>query len=117
MFVVILAIYALLSVGGLTVFKLGTQRAMSLGVTNIGLSLQVSWLSLVGLLMYICSFLIYMGLVSKIQLSYLTPISTGVVYILTLVSALIIFHEPVTTIKLVGMLFVLVGIVLMNIKH
>ena len=40
--------------------------------------------------MYVCSFLIYMGLVSKIQLSYLAPISTGVVYVLTLAAALFI---------------------------
>jgi len=116
MFVVILALYALLSVGGLTLFKLGAQQAMSIGVTGSALSLNISWLSLAGLAMYVCSFLIYMGLVSKIQLSYLTPISTGVVYTLTLAAALLIFHEPITTFKLVGALFVLCGIVLMNIK-
>ena len=68
MFVVILALYALLSVGGLTLFKLGAQQAMSIGVTGSALSLNISWLSLAGLAMYVCSFLIYMGLVSKIQL-------------------------------------------------
>ena len=116
MFVVVLAIYALLSVGGLTCFKLGAQQALSINVTGSALSLHISWLSLLGLAMYVCSFLIYMGLVSKIQLSYLAPISTGVVYVLTLASALLIFHEPVTALKLVGAGLVLGGIVLMNIK-
>ena len=66
--------------------------------------------------MYVCSFLIYMGLVSKIQLSYLAPISTGVVYVLTLAAALFIFHEPVTVLKMAGVFLVLCGIILMNIK-
>lgn len=117
MFVIILAVYALLSVGGLTLFKLGSQQALSVGVTSTALSLHISWLSLAGLAMYVCSFLIYMGLVSKIQLSYLAPISTGVVYILTLAAALLIFRETVTPMKLIGAALVLCGIVLMNIKQ
>ncbi len=115
-FVVILAVYALLSVGGLTLFKLGSQQALSISVTGGLLSLNISWLSLAGLAMYVCSFLIYMGLVSKIQLSYLAPISTGVVYVLTLAAALFIFHEPVTVLKMAGVFLVLCGIILMNIK-
>lgn len=116
MFVIILVLYALLSVGGLTLFKIGAQRAMNVCITGTVLSLQISWLSLVGLMMYVCSFLIYMGLVSKIQLSYLTPITTGVVYTLTLAVAILVFHEPMTTLKLVGVLFILCGIILMNMK-
>lgn len=116
MFVVILAVYALLSVGGLTLFKLGAQQAMDIGITSNVLSVSISWLSLVGLFLYICSFLIYMGLVSKIQLSYLMPISSGVVYMLTFTVALLVFHEPITSFKLIGSFFVLCGIVLMNLK-
>lgn len=112
----VLAVYALLSVGGLTLFKLGAQRVLNIGLTSTALSFQISWLSLLGLIMYVCSFLIYLGLVSKIQLSYLTPISTGVVYTLTLAAAIFIFHEPMTTFKIVGVVFILCGIVLMNIK-
>ena len=116
MFIMILAIYAMFSVGGLTLFKLGAQRALSVGVAGGILSVNISWLSIAGLAMYVCSFLIYMGLVSKIQLSYLTPISTGVIYTLTLAASMLIFHEPMSAMKLAGVLLVLCGIILMNIK-
>ena len=116
MIYLVLAVYALLSVGGLTLFKLGAQRAMNVSITGTVLSLQISWLSLIGLMMYVCSFLIYMGLVSKIQLSYLTPMSTGIVYTLTIAVAILVFHEPMTTFKLIGILFVLCGVILMNLK-
>ena len=116
MTMVILGIYALLSVGGLTLFKLGAQQALSVNVTGAALSLQVSWLSLLGLAMYVVSFLIYMGLVSKIQLSYLMPISTGVVYILTMLVSLLVFKETLGPLKAIGVVLVLCGVVLMNIK-
>ena len=48
MFIIILAIYAVLSVGGLTLFKLGAQRALSVGVAGGILSVNISWLSLAG---------------------------------------------------------------------
>lgn len=117
MFIVIILIYAIMSVGGLTLFKLGAQRALHIGITSTAFSLEISWLSLIGLAMYVCSFLIYMGLVSKIQLSYLTPISTGIIYMLTLAAAIIVFQETLTPYKLVGAVLVLIGIVLMNIKQ
>ena len=116
MFVVVLIMYAFLSVGGLTLFKIGAQQTLNVGITGSALSLSISWLSLLGLAMYICSFLIYMGLVSKIQLSYLTPISTGVVYTLTLAVSFLVFHEPMNPLKLVGVFFILCGVILMNIK-
>ena len=116
MTIVILLIYAAISVGGLTCFKLGSQQALSLNVTGGVLSLQISWLSLIGMAMYVLSFLIYLGLVSKIQLSYLMPITTGVVYILTMIASLVVFHETIGPLKAVGVVLVLCGIVLMNIK-
>lgn len=116
MFVVVLMLYAILSVGGLTLFKLGAQQIFCISLTDGAFSMRISWLSIAGLMMYIGSFLIYMGLVSKIQLSFLTPISTGVIYILTLAVSMLIFHESLSSFKLYGAVLVLIGIILMNIK-
>jgi len=99
----IIAIYVLFSVSGLVLFKLG-------------LSLKISWLSILGLLLYVISFLIYMGLVSKNDLSYVFPIASGAVYLLTMLSSVLIFKESIQSMQILGSTFILVGLVLMNIK-
>jgi len=110
----ILVLYACMSVGGLTCFKLGTQQAMNLEFSRTAFSIQMSWLSVVGIIMYVGSFLIYLGLVSRIQLGYLTPVSSAIVYILTLCVSLFIFKESYSTPQLAGMCLILIGVVLMN---
>ena len=65
--VVLFAVYALLSAGGLVLFKLGGQdAALQLGKT--GFSLTLSWKMLLGIFCYLCSFLLWLVIVSRTQL-------------------------------------------------
>lgn len=115
MTIVLLLVYALLAVGGLTCFKLGAQKELVLRVTSSLLSLSISWFSLLGMFMYVCSFLLYLGMVSKMELSYLTPVSSALVYILTMLVSYFVFREGFTAWKAAGIAFILVGVMLMNI--
>ncbi len=114
--IVLTLIYACLAVGGLTCFKLGAQNELSLQVTAAAFSIKVSWLSLLGILMYVCSFLVYMSLIAKSELSYITPVSSAVVYILTMLVSYFILHEGFDLYKILGIVLILGGVVLMNIK-
>lgn len=57
-----------------------------------------------------------MGLVSKNNLSYLLPVVTGAVYLLTMLSSVLIFKESIYYVQLIGSALILLGLVLMNIK-
>ncbi len=114
--IVMLLIYACLAVGGLTCFKLGAQNELGLQVTAAFFSLKISWLSLLGLLMYVCSFLVYMSLIAKAELSYITPVSSAAVYILTMLVSCFILHESFDLYKGIGILLILAGVVFMNLK-
>ena len=109
-------IYILCSVSGLVLFKLGSSEALTLEATRSFFALKISWLSILGLILYVISFLIYMGLVSKNNLSYLLPVVTGAVYLLTMLSSVLIFKESIHYMQLMGSAFILLGLVLMNIK-
>ena len=113
---VVISIYVLFSVAGVTCFKLGSTESLNISISNTYFSIKISWLSVLGLLLYIVSFLIYMGLISKNQLSYLIPLITGAVYLLTMFSSVIIFKEQIHFFQLAGSVLILFGLILMNIK-
>ena len=113
---VVISIYVLFSVAGVTCFKLGSTESLNISISNTYFSIKISWLSVLGLLLYIVSFLIYMGLISKNQLSYLIPLITGAVYLLTMFSSVIIFKEQIHFFQLAGSALILFGLILMNIK-
>lgn len=113
---IVLIIYAVLAVGGLTCFKLGSQNDLALQVTGSVLSIRISWLSLLGMLMYVCSFLVYLSLIAKSELSYITPVASAVVYILTMVVSFLVLHESFDLWKCLGIIFILCGVIMMNLK-
>ena len=113
---IIIAIYVLFSVSGVVFFKLGSANALALELSQSSFSLKISWLSILGLACYIVSFLIYMGLVTKNSLSYLIPVVTGAVYLLTMLSSVLIFKEHIQLLQLAGSILILAGLVLMNIR-
>ena len=112
----VIVIYACCAVAGLTFFKLGSTQQLSLEITARSIGLKISWLSILGMLMYVVSFLIYLSLVAKNNLTYLTPVSSGVVYILTLIVSLLVFKERLTVNQAIGWCCILVGLFFMNKK-
>lgn len=114
--ILIILVYTLLSVSGVVFFKLGSTQELTLEVTASAFCLKISWLSILGLVFYVISFLIYMGLVAKTDLGYLVPVCTGVVYLMTLSASVLIFKESFTATDIVGSLLILGGVILMNIK-
>lgn len=114
--IIVIALYVLCSVSGLVCFKLGSSESLTMEITHSFFSIKISWLSAFGLTLYIISFLIYMGLISKNNLSYLVPVAAGAGYLLTLLSAVVIFKEKLRPVQIVGIIFILAGVVLMNIR-
>lgn len=109
-------IYAIISVAGLTLVKLGSDNPLSLSLNHSGFSIGVGWLTLLGLALYITSFVIYMTLIAKNNLTYVTPVASAIVYVLTMIVSLVILKEQVTLLQWIGWSLILVGALLMNIK-
>ena len=55
-------------------------------------------------------------LLTTYDLSYIVPITTGIVQIVVLIASYFIFHETITITDLIGLVFVTIGIVLISIK-
>jgi len=111
-----IVIYIFLTVSGLVLFKLGSNFSQIEVITKGILSLQISFTSLIGIFCYLCSFIIYLFLVSRNALSFLFPIVTGIVYISVLTASIFILKEKVTPISIVGSLFILIGVILIIFK-
>lgn len=114
--IIVLIIYAIISVAGVTFVKLGSGAPLSFAVGSNGITFGVGWLTLLGLLLYVISFLVYMTLVAKSNLTYLTPVSSGMVYVLTLIVSLTLFKEQITPTQWMGWCLIIGGVILMNIR-
>ena len=111
--IVLICIYLCLTLSGLILMKKGGNPG-SIKINKKDINLSMSPISALGFVCYLCSFLLFTKIVVMFDLSYIMPIVTGVIQVLTLILARIIFKEKITKLSNVGASLVIVGILLMN---
>lgn len=107
------ALYMILAVSGMILVKQGT---LSAGIVSGKFNLNISFVSLLGIMFYGCSFLLYMVILQKFDLTDIIPITTGVIYILTFIAGIIFFKETVSIKQIIAASIILFGIILMAIN-
>lgn len=113
---ILIAIYIILTISGLILMKKGGNPgtiSMQNGEMNFGINL----ISLLGFICYICSFLLFTRIVVMFDLSYIMPICTGIVQVLTLIASYFVFKEQISKQGIIGACLVIIGIIIMNIKN
>lgn len=86
----------------------------SLKICKKDINLSISPVSALGFICYLCSFLLFTKIVVMFDISYIMPIVTGVIQVLTLILAKMIFKEKITKLSVIGASLVIFGILLMN---
>lgn len=110
---ILCVVYLFFSVSGLTLFKVGSMQEGGLTIPLVNVVLS-KW-SLIGMVCYGFSFLIYLCVISKFDLGVIIPIIGGVINILILAVSYFILKENLSTWSIVGAIIISIGIVIMNI--
>lgn len=110
----LVALYLILTVSGLILYKLGANQEFVFTVTNGIFNIKMSIISFIGLICYIGSFLIYLFILPKFNLSYIMPIMSAISYIGIFILSILILNEKVTTYGIIGSIVILIGILIMN---
>lgn len=110
-----LLIYVCLSAAGLTLIKIGLDKNSSLVFDKLGFSITFSWILLLGMCIYILSFLTSMLVMKNMNLSVYYPLSAGLIYVVVCALSVVVLKEHLTWNQLVGMVIIFAGIIFMNI--
>lgn len=113
--IVLIFMYIILTISGLILMKYG-QNTGSIAIEQGSILFSINWISFLGLVSYILSFLLYTRIVIKFDLNFIIPVTAGIVQVLTLAFGILLFKESITLLPIIGVALVIIGIVLMNIK-
>lgn len=109
----LIIVYITFSVGGQVLFKYGTNRNFMFTFDNGIICLSVNWMSIFGGGCYIISFVLFLLLLSRYNLSRINPILVGMTYILTFIASIFILKESVTGIHMLGIIMIFIGVLLL----
>lgn len=110
-------VYVLLSASGLVLFKMGSQKGMEMGISGGFLNFKMSTISLLGMVCYILSFVLYLILVSKFDLNKIYPITTGCIFVCVMLGSFLVLKENIGIVQIIGSAAILIGVVLLAIKQ
>lgn len=111
--VIYVSLYVIFAVTGSTLLKYGGLSKVEKLFTVPIVNMNVSLVTLIGFICYGISFLLYTILLNKYDLSFISPLTVALVYIFLMITAFVIFKEPMNIYKITGSLVILVGILLM----
>jgi len=112
----LIILYVLISASGLILLKIGANHEFMVNISKEGLGISVNWQILLGMLFYVCSFLVSLMAMKKINLSIFYPISSGLGYVVICLTSYLVLKETIYLKQLVGMVIILVGVVVINLK-
>lgn len=114
--IIFLILYVIFAVSGSTLLKYGGLNTVkSLFMVPV-ININISLITLIGFICYGLSFIFYTILLNKFELSFISPLTVSLVYIFLMITAFIIFKEPITLQKILGSILILSGIMLMIIN-
>lgn len=109
----LVGIYLIFTTCGLIFMKLGGNPG-AFSFSNGTLGFSINWISGIGFVAYLISFLLFTRIVVTYDLSYIFPIVTGIVQIITLIASKLIFKEEFSTQGIIGAIVIIIGIIVMN---
>ena len=113
--IVLFILYVLLSSSGLILFKLGALNP-NINLNILGLSLTFSIKSIIGILCYGFSFILWMIIVNRMNLTIAMPLSVAIVNTLVVIGSCLFLKEKITLTQGIGIFIVIFGVSLIGIK-
>jgi multidrug transporter EmrE-like cation transporter len=108
----LLIIYVTLSTTGATLIKYGGSNKTTSLFNVPFVNTEISLISLLGIVIYGISFLTFVILLNKFDMSYLIPVATGAAYVMLMVSSVAVFSESFSLLKAIGCIMILAGVLL-----
>lgn len=114
MIYILFTIYVLLSSSGLLLFKIGSKDIVFNFIKGINIS--INWMSLLGIICYMISFILWLVIVSKVKLTWAFPLSIALVNTIIFIASSIIFKETITITQIMGVILITLGVTLIGVQ-
>lgn len=111
---VLTILYLIFTSLGVYFMKIGGD-SLKLSFDGI-LNFKIGYVTLIGFLCYIVSFLLYQRLLVTFNLSTFVPIVTAIVQIIVFLIGVFLLKEKVNLINVFGIVFLIVGVICLSYK-
>ena len=114
--IIMVIAYIIFTVSGLILMKKG-GNAGKITMGSGELAFSISWVSALGFICYIISFLVFTRILMMFEnVSYISPICTGIAQACTVIASIIFLKESFSGATIGGAALIIAGVIVMNLK-
>lgn len=114
--ILLVAVYIIFTVSGLICYKYGANQAFELSIKKSNLSFNIHIIAIIGLLFYFISFLLYIVVLPKYNLTDILPIISAITSVAIYVLSIAVLKEEFTIQKAIGAAIIAIGVFIMTFK-
>lgn len=104
-------IYVICASSGLVLFKTGTiNQTWAINIFGINITLKMIF----GIVCYGISFLLWLYIVSQLNLTFAMPLSVALVNTLVVIESCLVLKEKLTITQGIGIFIIIVGVIVMT---
>ena len=115
--ILMVIIYLFFTVAGLILYKYGANKGFNCSIVKGNLNLKLNIISIIGLVCYLFSFLLYILILPRFNISFIMPVTSAISYIATFILSIMVLKETISSNGIVGSIIILVGIIVMNLRR
>lgn len=114
--ILMIVIYVIFTVSGLILMKKG-GNAGKITNSNGEFGFSISWISALGFVCYIISFLLFTRIIMMFEnVSYISPICNGIAQACIVIASIIFLKEQFSWATIGGAALIIAGVIVMNLK-
>lgn len=111
-FILILA-YAVIGSLGMVLIRLGGINSNLLCIqNNINISISITFI--IGFLLYFISFSLFLIIIQKFNLIFFSPISYGIIFVITSIFSYFLLDEVISGIQYLGACIIIIGVIIIS---
>lgn len=105
----VLVVYVICSSLGMILINSVGDKNLFL-VTKVGISIDISWKFFLGLFLYVLSFVLWIYVLQVFPVSYISPVSYGLVFVSILILSCTLFDSVINIKQIVGGIIIILGV-------
>lgn len=115
MTLIMVVLYLLFSSFGMVLIKLGAENNL-INISGKVFNLKLDFLTITGIGLYLLSFVLWVIVLQKFKLSYISPLVSGISYVLIIFLSVAFLKEEISIYQWIGIGIIFVGVIFMNVK-
>ncbi|CAI3633343.1 putative Multidrug transporter EmrE [Clostridium neonatale] len=112
--VFLIIIYSLLSAMGMILIRIGSLNSefiLSQGNLNFTINLNL----IIGFIVYMVTFIIWLIIMQKFNLSYISPIAYGIAFVMICFISYFLLGESISMVQYLGVTLIIIGVIIMSV--